>query len=246
MKLLDSLVRLAPWLRRPRRVFALVGKSGTGKSFKAREVARRWRIDLIIDDGLLIRGGKILAGRSAKREKGILGAIKTAVFAHPDQIREVKAALAERSKGRVLIIGTSRKMIMRIASTLDLLPIHRFIAIEEVSSREEIRRALRIRAEQGKHIIPVPGVEIKRNYPHIFFESVKILLKGTKGLRRSEEEIVEKTVVRPEYGRLRAGRDTVAPSAAPSPPPPGTPDAAVSETEPAAAAVPEAPRRTGI
>ena len=46
----------------------------------------------------------------------------------------------------------------------------------------------------------------------IFFESVKILLKGKKGLRRSEEEIVEKTVVRPEYGRLRAARP---PAAAP-------------------------------
>jgi hypothetical protein len=62
---------------------------------------------------------------------------------------------------------------------------------------------LRVRAEEGKHIIPVPGVEIKRNYPHIFFESVKILLKAGKGLRRIEEEIVEKTVVRPEYGRGR-------------------------------------------
>jgi len=169
-------------------------------------VARRFRIDLIIDDGLLIRGQKIMAGRSAKREKGILSAIKTAVFANQDQINEVRAVLAERTRGRVLIIGTSRKMIMRIATTLGLLPIHRVISIEEVSTREEIARALRIRAEQGKHIIPVPGVEIKRNYPHIFFESVKILLKGKKGLRRSEEEIVEKTVVRPEYGRLRAAR----------------------------------------
>jgi len=206
MKAFETLSRLFPWLMRKRLVFALVGKSGTGKSFKAREVARRFRIDLIIDDGLLIRGKKIMAGRSAKREKGILSAIKTAVFANPDQIRDVRRVLAERARGRVLIIGTSRKMITRIATTLELLPVHRVISIEEVSTREEISRSLRIRAEQGKHIIPVPGVEIKRNYPHIFFESVQVLLKGKKGLRRSEEEIVEKTVVRPEYGRLRAPR----------------------------------------
>ena len=160
-----------------------MGKSGTGKSFKARQVARRFRIDLIIDDGLLIRGQKIIAGRSAKREKGILSAIKTAVFANPDQIEEVRQALAEQSYTRILVIGTSRKMIQRIASTLGLPPIHRVISIEEVSTPEEIARALKIRAEQGKHIIPVPGVEIKRNYPHIFFESVKILLKGKTGLR---------------------------------------------------------------
>ena len=221
MKAIDTLTTLFPWLRRKRQVFALVGKSGTGKSFKARQVARRFRIDLIVDDGLLIRGQKIMAGRSAKREKGILSAIKTAVFANPDQITEVRTALAERSSSRVLIIGTSQKMIMRIATTLGLLPIRRMISIEEVSTREEISRALRIRAEQGKHIIPVPGVEIKRNYPHIFFESVKILLKAKKGLRRSEEEIVEKTVVRPEYGRLRAARPPAfrpAPAPAPAPP----------------------------
>ncbi len=144
-------------------------------------MARRFRIDLIIDDGLLIRGQKIIAGRSAKREKGILSAIKTAVFANADQIEEVRRALDEQSYSRVLVIGTSRKMIQRIASTLGLLPLHRVISIEEVSTREEIARALKIRAEQGKHIIPVPGVEIKRNYPHIFFESVKILLKGKRG-----------------------------------------------------------------
>ncbi|MCX7039362.1 MAG: hypothetical protein NT005_09560 [Spirochaetes bacterium] len=188
--------------RRPQTI-ALVGKSGTGKSHKARQVAQRFAVDMIIDDGLLIRGQTILAGRSAKREKGILSAIKTAVFANPDQIADVKRAIAQERYSRILIIGTSVKMIMRIARTLELLPIHRIVRIEEVATRQEIETALRVRAEQGKHIIPVPGVAIKRSYPHIFFESVKILLKGKKGLGRIEEQVVEKTVVRPEYGRTR-------------------------------------------
>src|SRR5271169_3935839 len=204
MDVAATLRRVFPWLARKRRVFALVGKSGTGKSFKARQVARRFRIDLIIDDGLLIRGKKILAGRSAKREKGIMTAIKTAVFANPELIAEVRQAIAAQRFARLLIIGTSRKMVLRIARTLDLLPIHRIVTIEEVSTRAEITQALKTRAEQGKHIIPVPAVEIKRNYPHIFFESVKILLKSTKVLRKSDAEIVEKTVVRPEYGRVKS------------------------------------------
>ena len=203
MDAVSAIRRIFPWLARKQRVLALVGKSGTGKSFQARQVARRFRIDLIIDDGLLIRGQKIIAGRSAKKEKGILTAIKTAVFANPELIQEVRQAIAAQRFGRLLIIGTSRKMVLRIARTLDLLPIHRFIAIEEVSSRAEIAQALKIRAEQGKHIIPVPAVEIKRSYPHIFFESVKILLKSTKVLRKSDAEIVEKTVVRPDYGRVK-------------------------------------------
>jgi len=203
MNVISTLARFLPWLAGKRRVFALVGRSGTGKSFKARQVARRFRAELIIDDGLLIRGQKIIAGRSAKREKGILTAIKTAVFANAQHIEEVRLAVAAHPSARVLIIGTSRKMVQRIARSLDLLPIQRVISIEEVSTRAEIAQALRIRAEQGKHIIPVPGVEIKRNYPHIFFESVKILLKSTKVLRKSDAEIVEKTVVRPEYGQVR-------------------------------------------
>jgi len=47
--------------------YALVGSSGTGKSFRAKLVAQKYGIDLIIDDGLLIRGDQILAGRSAKK-----------------------------------------------------------------------------------------------------------------------------------------------------------------------------------
>ena len=43
-------------IRNPRvRTFALVGRSGTGKSFRAQLVAEKYHIQLIIDDGLLIR-----------------------------------------------------------------------------------------------------------------------------------------------------------------------------------------------
>ena len=47
-------------------VVAFVGPSGTGKSHHAIGVAFDNRCDAIIDDGLLIKGTKILAGTSAK------------------------------------------------------------------------------------------------------------------------------------------------------------------------------------
>ena len=50
-------------------VMALVGESGTGKSFKSKLLAQKYNIDAIIDDGLLIQNDKILGGRSAKTEK---------------------------------------------------------------------------------------------------------------------------------------------------------------------------------
>ena len=68
------------WLFKGVRVFALVGESGTGKSFRAKLVAQKYNIDLIIDDGLLIQGDAIVAGKSAKREKLYMAAVKTALF----------------------------------------------------------------------------------------------------------------------------------------------------------------------
>jgi len=46
-------------------VYALVGPSGTGKSHRALGVARQHQIKYIIDDGLLICGGTVVAGKSA-------------------------------------------------------------------------------------------------------------------------------------------------------------------------------------
>ena len=50
------------------KVYALVGRSGTGKSFRAQLVADKYHIPLIVDDGLLIKDDKILAGRAPNRK----------------------------------------------------------------------------------------------------------------------------------------------------------------------------------
>jgi adenylate kinase family enzyme len=50
------------WTLRGIKTIALIGESGTGKSFRAKLVAQKYGIDLIIDDGLLIRDNRILAG----------------------------------------------------------------------------------------------------------------------------------------------------------------------------------------
>ncbi|HRZ65913.1 MAG TPA: hypothetical protein P5133_13365, partial [Spirochaetia bacterium] len=76
------------WLAKGVRVYALVGESGTGKSFRAKLVAQKYGIDLIIDDGILIRGDTLIAGRSAKKEQLYMAAVKTALFhdkAHRDE-----------------------------------------------------------------------------------------------------------------------------------------------------------------
>ena len=203
MPILRDLLYNLTWLFKGVQVLALVGGSGTGKSFRARLVAEKYGIDLIIDDGLLIKDQKILAGRSAKREKGILAAIGTALFAERNHAESVRRALSKEKFRRILVIGTSDKMVRKIARRLQLPHPGKIIRIEEVASREEISAAIRSRNTEGKHIIPIPALEVKRSYPHIFLDSMKIFFK-----RRfhplASGNIIEKTVVRPEYGNRGA------------------------------------------
>ena len=108
------------WLIRGIQVFALIGRSGTGKSFRAALIAQKYNIELILDDGLLIHDQKIIAGRSAKSEKAYLSAIKTALFTDERQRRQTIDALKRYKFKRILILGTSFGMVARIARRLEL------------------------------------------------------------------------------------------------------------------------------
>lgn len=176
-------------------VHALVGSSGTGKSFRARLLAEKINVDFIIDDGLLIGDASILAGRSAKQEKNYIRAIKTALFTDPEHRESVVKALHEKKVKRVLILGTSDKMVKRIAERLELPPITDWIRIEEIASKNDIENAIKSRKEEGKHIIPVPVIEVKRDYAQILSDSIKIFFKGGE----QKSKIFEKAVVQPDF-----------------------------------------------
>ena len=102
------------------KVYALVGRSGTGKSYHSKLVAAKHHIDLIIDDGLLIRGDRILAGHSAKRDPNFISAVRTAVFDDDEHRDQVMNALLKEKYKKILIIGTSEKMIGKITARLGL------------------------------------------------------------------------------------------------------------------------------
>ena len=51
------------------KIYGLVGKSGTGKSYQAVNLCKEKNIESIIDDGLFICGNMVIAGISAKRQK---------------------------------------------------------------------------------------------------------------------------------------------------------------------------------
>jgi len=190
------------WLVRGVRVFALVGGSGTGKSFRAKLVAQKFGIDMIIDDGLLINGDAIVAGKSAKREKLYMSAVKTALFHEKAHRDEVARVLQKTRWKKILIIGTSEKMTMKIAERLQIPYPAKTIKIEDIASREEIDTAIRARKVEGKHVIPVPAIEIKRSYPRIFYDSIRVFLQrnlSPGGL--TTPKLYEKSVVRPEFSK---------------------------------------------
>jgi adenylate kinase family enzyme len=184
------------------KVYALVGESGTGKSFRAKLVAQKYGIDDIIDDGLLIRDNRILAGHSAKKEKTFLAAVKVALFDEKSQRDEVARKLQSEKIRKVLVLGTSEKMVNKIAARLQLPSPNKIIKIEDIASQEEIEKAIRTRKIEGKHVIPVPSIEVKRSYPNIFYDAIRIFKqgKGPSGIGPTPK-VHEKSVVRPEYSK---------------------------------------------
>jgi len=195
---IKSFFRHIVWLTKGVQVYGLVGKAGTGKSFRAQLIAKRYGIDMIIDDGLLIRDQKILAGRSAKQEKGAYSAVKTALFDDSAHSHEVREALEGQKFKRLLILGTSERMIFRIAKKLRLPHPAQIINIEDVATPEEIEKAKRSRKRDGQHIIPVPAMEVKRRHAQIFFNAVKIFFKRQFGFIK-KHDVFEKTIVRPLF-----------------------------------------------
>ena len=185
------------------KVYALVGRSGTGKSFRAQLVADKYHIPLIVDDGLLIKNDKILAGKSAKQETNFLTAVKRALFQEISHHEEVLNALQNERFRKILILGTSEKMAAKIAARLNLPDPSQIIHIEDIATKDEIDTAMRIRYSEGKHVIPVPPLQITRNYPSIVYDSIRV------GLRKRlaflpvfrKTQTVEKTLVCPEFSK---------------------------------------------
>ena len=180
------------------RVLALVGPSGTGKSHHASMVAAEHGIDVMLDDGVLVRGGRILAGRSAKRELTRVAAVKRAILADPEHAAAIRSALAAVDPQGLLVMGTSRHMVDRILQELDLAaaPVE-VLAIADVASAADIDLARSIRRQHGKHVIPAPTLEVKKTFSGYLVDPLQFIVRG-----RGPRQLVEKSVVRPTYSSL--------------------------------------------
>ncbi|MDR0852711.1 MAG: Asp23/Gls24 family envelope stress response protein [Clostridiales Family XIII bacterium] len=196
-------------------IISLVGKSGTGKSFQAGGLCSNLGIDGIIDDGLFIMKGQILAGQSAKRQDTKIRAIKTALFIDDMQRDEVVQKIAQTDPASILILGTSDKMINQITARLGLPQPSRRIEIEYLTTDAERRYARRQRDELGQHIIPVPTFQVKKDFSGYFIHPIRTykdlrddLIDGLGGRNpfgeraAADRPFAEKSVVRPTYSYL--------------------------------------------
>jgi uncharacterized alkaline shock family protein YloU len=171
-------------------VIAFVGPSGSGKSHRAIGVAHQHHCDAIIDDGLLIQGSKILAGTSAKNEQNRVQAVKRAIFYEDSHASAVREALARSSIRRILVIATSDRMINKITARLVLPDPIKTIYITDIATKQEIRKARESRLRHGKHIVPVPTVELKQHFSGFFANLPYNIFSKNKNLRQESRSIV--------------------------------------------------------
>lgn len=177
------------------KIYALVGESGSGKSYRAMWLASKYNLKYVIDDGLLICGGRVVAGQSAKKEKTKMGSVKKAIFFYDEDARVMQKAIIKHKVESLLILGTSVRMVDKIAERIGVAPIEKYINIRDVATDEEIETAHKIRNTQGMHVIPVPTMAIKKDFQGYFMDTLEILINKSKYKS-------QKTVMRPSYSYL--------------------------------------------
>ncbi len=184
-------------------VYAFVGKTGTGKSYNALKVAKSLDIKYIIDDAILINETKVVAGRSAKTEASKIASVKAAIFLYEDRRSEMIKAIKKEKIDKILILGTSDEMVEKIAENLKLGKIEKTIYIEDVASPEKIEEARKSRYEEGKHVVPVPTFEIKKQFSGYFMDPLRMFdIFRRESSNMYEAESSEKTIIRPTYSYL--------------------------------------------
>lgn len=180
------------------KTYAFVGPSGTGKSYRAQWVAGQKGINYIIDDGLLIKDNEVIAGQSAKKAPTKIETVKEALFSRPEHKKEIVQAIKKYKPESILILGTSDNMVYKIAENLELPAIQEIIYIQDVATPEEMDTARRIRITEGKHVIPVPTFEIKKDFSGFLLDPLQIF--KTRG--NTKPYITEKSIIRPTFSYL--------------------------------------------
>lgn len=189
------------------KVYCFVGPSGTGKSYRAQMVAKENNVKYIIDDGLLVSENNVVAGTSAKKAPTKVETVKKAIFINEKDRNEMRKAIRKYKPESILILGTSDGMIDKITENLGIPKPCKRIYIQDVATEAEIEEARRIRTTQGKHVIPVPTFEIKKDFSGYILDPLQIFKFKGKG---NDPYIAEKSIIRPTFSYM--GKFTISDS----------------------------------
>ena len=181
------------------KVYAFVGPSGTGKSYRAQMVAGEKDVHFIIDDGLLINDNEVIAGESAKKASTKIETVKKALFLNDNESKEIQKALKKHNAKSILILGTSDDMVKKIAKNLKLPEISEIVYITDVATEQEMQTARKMRVTEGKHVIPVPTFEIKKDFSGYLLDPLQIFKSKGNG---EKPYISEKSIIRPTFSYL--------------------------------------------
>jgi len=181
------------------KVYGFVGPSGTGKSYRAQMVASEKEISFIIDDGLLIKDNQVVAGVSAKKAPTKIETVKHALFYKEDEKKVIQKALNKYKPLKILILGTSDGMVQKIAANLGLPEVSEIVYISDVATEEEMQTARHIRVTEGKHVIPVPTFELKKDFSGYLLDPLQIFKSKGAG---QKPYISEKTIIRPTFSYM--------------------------------------------
>ena len=187
------------------RVYAFVGPSGTGKSYRAQMVAGENNIEYIIDDGLLVNENEVVAGTSAKKAPTKIETVRHAIFIEEEEKNEMREAIKRLNPESILILGTSDGMVEKIAENLGLPKIEKTIYIQDVATEKEMKTARNMRVTEGKHVIPVPTFEIKKQFSGFILDPLQIFKSKGSG---NKPYVSEKSIIRPTFSYL--GNFTIA------------------------------------
>lgn len=162
-------------------------------------VANERNINYIIDDGLLINENKVIAGTSAKKAATKIETVKKALFNKQEDAEEIKKAFRKYRPESILILGTSDNMIKKIIENLGLPELTETIYITDVATEEEMKEAKKMRQVEGKHVIPVPTFEIKKDFSGFILDPLQIF--KSKG-KDAKPYMSEKSIIRPTFSYL--------------------------------------------
>ena len=196
--ILDDIKEKLPFMKKIK-VYAFVGPSGTGKSYSAQMVAGEKGTHFIIDDGLLIKDNEVVAGESAKKAETKVATVKHALFYEDSEKETITKALKKYKPDSILILGTSDGMVQKIAANLGLPPVSDTTYITDVATQKEMETARRIRVTEGKHVIPVPTFEIKKDFSGYLLDPLQIFKSNGKG---QKPYISEKSIIRPTFSYM--------------------------------------------